>query len=61
MTEFKKDGELFCPIMKHSIPSADKAEGFVDHEGVRYYVCCGMCLGKAKADPSILKKEAATL
>lgn len=44
--------------MGAEIESADKADGFVDYEGVRYYTCCGVCTGKAKADPKILAEKA---
>lgn len=60
--EYKnKDGKLECPIMKQVIESPEKADGFVDYEGVRYYLCCGMCVGKAKKDPKILAEKAAQL
>ncbi len=45
--------------MSAEIESPDKADGFVDYEGVRYYTCCSMCTGKAKADPKILAEKAA--
>lgn len=46
------DGDLFCPVMKKKIASVDAAQGYQDHEGVRYYFCCGMCPGPFKADPA---------
>ena len=44
-------GEVVCPIMKDAIASPDKAVGFQDYEGVRYYFCCNMCPEKFKSDP----------
>lgn len=43
---------LVCPVSGEKIESYSAASGFVDHEGVRYYLCCGGC-----ADP--MKKDAA--
>jgi YHS domain-containing protein len=36
-------GELICPVLGEVIPSADKAAGFQDYEGKRYYFCCAGC------------------
>ena len=42
---------LFCPVMGHEIKGGYAgAGGYADVEGVRYYVCCGGCLGQMKAD-----------
>lgn len=30
---------------------------YVDYQGKRIYVCCGMCIGKVKADPPKYIKE----
>ena len=43
---------LFCPVMKHEVASYAASGGYVDHEGVRYYVCCGGCMDGLKADPA---------
>jgi len=60
ITEYRNaKGNLECPLMSAEIESPDKADGFVDYEGVRYYTCCSMCTGKAKADPKILAEKAA--
>jgi len=60
ITEYRNSkGNLECLLMGAEIESADKADGFVDYEGVRYYTCCGVCTGKAKADPKILAEKAA--
>jgi hypothetical protein len=28
-----------------------EAEGYMDSEGTRYYICCGGCLNPSKSDP----------
>lgn len=53
---YTKDGKLFCPIMKSEIASKEKAVGYVDHKGTRYYMCCQPCLDQAQKDPAILDK-----
>lgn len=58
ITEYRNaDGKLECPIMKQVVEDPSTAE-FVDYEGVRYYMCCKMCSGKAKENPAILKEKA---
>ncbi len=58
ITEYKNaDGKLECPIMKQVVEDPSTAT-FVDYEGVRYYMCCKMCAGKAKENPAILKEKA---
>ncbi|HCE46736.1 MAG TPA: hypothetical protein DET40_24580 [Lentisphaeria bacterium] len=42
-----------CPIMGNKINKSL----FVDAQGKRIYVCCGMCIGKLKADPEKYIKE----
>lgn len=44
-------GELVCPVLGDVIPSADKAAGFQDYKGKRYYFCCAGCPEKFAADP----------
>ena len=46
-----KDGELICPVMGTTIASKDDAIGYQDHDGKRYYFCCGGCPDQFKADP----------
>ena len=46
-------GEVECPVMKEPVASPDKADGFQDHNGTRYYFCCGMCPGKFKENPDL--------
>lgn len=45
-------GEIVCPVMGTVIEDKDKAVGHQDHNGKRYYFCCGMCPDKFKADPT---------
>jgi len=49
---------LFCPAMKHSLPSVDKSGGYVDHEGTRFYVCCPNCMAETQKDIAKLSAEA---
>lgn len=44
-------GEIVCPVTGDVIPSVEKASGYQDFQGKRYYFCCGMCPPKFKADP----------
>jgi YHS domain-containing protein len=37
------EGKLVCPVMKSVVASADKASGYSDYKGKRYYFCCGGC------------------
>lgn len=50
-------GELFCPVMKSVVASKEKAVGFQDYEGKRYYFCCGMCPDKFKENPALYAKK----
>ena len=34
---------LYCPVSKEVVGSYADASGFVDHKGVRYYMCCPGC------------------
>lgn len=47
-----KKEALYCPVMKQPIASASKAWGYVDHEGVRWYLCCAGCEGPFTKDPA---------
>jgi len=52
------DGKLTCPVMGASIESKEKAVGYQDHEGTRYYFCCDMCPDAFKKEPDkYVKKE----
>ena len=48
-----KKAQTECPIMGNKINKSL----FVDDQGKRVYVCCGMCIGKVKADPEKYIKE----
>lgn len=39
---------LWCPIMRKPIASIEKATGYVDLSGTRYFVCCESCLGSVR-------------
>lgn len=43
---------LYCPVSKEVVASYADASGYVDHKGVRYYMCCPGCETKfaQKAD-----------
>ncbi len=43
---------LYCPVSKEVVASYADASGYVDHKGVRYYMCCPGCETKfpLKAD-----------
>lgn len=41
---------MFCPVMKTPLANYYGTAGYVDYEGVRYYVCCGGCFGALKAN-----------
>ena len=39
-----KKESLTCAVMGTKIKSYSKADSYVDHEGVRYYICCAACV-----------------
>jgi YHS domain-containing protein len=45
-------GEIVCPVMGTVIENKDKAVGYQDHNGKRYYFCCGGCPDQFKDDPA---------
>ncbi|MBS1728378.1 MAG: hypothetical protein JST51_16795 [Armatimonadetes bacterium] len=47
-----KKEALFCPVSKEAVKSYDKAGGYADYEGTRYYFCCPMCSGQFVKDPA---------
>ncbi len=49
---FKKDGKLWCPVMDTEVESVEKAVGYQDVDGVRYYFCCAGCPEPFKEDPN---------
>jgi YHS domain-containing protein len=61
LVAFRKDGKLVCPMMGSEIKDEASAVGHVDYEGVRYYLCCDMCVEPAKKDPKAMAEKAAKL
>ncbi len=53
-----KEGKVACPVMGTLIESPDKAVGYQDYNGVRYYFCCDMCPPKFKENPSLYADRA---
>lgn len=47
-----KKESLVCVVSGEKISSYSAASGFVDHEGVRYYLCCDGCAPAMKKDPA---------
>lgn len=43
---------LYCPVGKEAVPSYSKASDYVDHDGVRWYMCCAGCGGPFEKDPA---------
>ncbi|MGE0002291.1 MAG: YHS domain-containing protein [Fimbriimonadaceae bacterium] len=52
--EINKDaeGNVVCAVMNSKIESPDKAVGYQDYEGKRYYFCCDGCPESFKKDPA---------
>ena len=57
-TAFPMKESLVCPVMRNGSESHLAAFGYADHEGVRYYFCCGGCETTFAEDPA---KYAATV
>ncbi len=43
---------LYCAVENHAVKSYSAAGGFVDYNGVRYYVCCDDCLMQMNTNPA---------
>lgn len=43
---------LFCPFLRIDVPSIERAPGYVDVAGLRYYLCCDRCIGMARGQLS---------
>ena len=52
-SQVKKVVQTECPVMGGKI----NKNLYVDYQGKRIYVCCGMCIGKFEADPEKYIKE----
>ena len=46
-----KKESLHCAVMDQPVASYGKADSYVDHEGVRYYMCCLGCLEPMQKEP----------
>ncbi|MCC6403174.1 MAG: YHS domain-containing protein [Fimbriimonadaceae bacterium] len=57
--EISKDaeGNVVCPVMGTKVESPEKAVGYQDYEGKRYYFCCDGCPGAFKKDPAKYVKK----
>lgn len=42
---------LYCPVGKEVVPSYSRASDYVDHNGVRWYMCCSGCGGPFEKNP----------
>lgn len=42
-----KKYSLWCPVMRKEMPTIEKAVGYLDRDGVRYFLCCESCMGSA--------------
>jgi len=51
MAAAPKKEALYCPVGKEKIASASRAWGYADHDGVRWYLCCGDCAEPFRKDP----------
>lgn len=49
-TKMPKQESMVCAMSGEKIESISAAAGFMDHNGVRYYTCCGDCLEAMKKD-----------
>jgi len=52
-----KSEAYFCPLMKFPLEHED-AGGYVDYQGVRYYLCCDRCARIVRSDPAKYAKSA---
>lgn len=43
---------LYCPVGKEEIATYSKASDYVDHEGVRWYMCCAGCGRAFEKEPA---------
>lgn len=47
-----KKESLVCAVMGSKIESYSKASNYVDHDGVRYFMCCGGCKPAMDKNPA---------
>lgn len=43
---------LYCPVGKEAVPSYSKASDYVDHDGVRWFMCCAGCGAPFEKEPT---------
>jgi YHS domain-containing protein len=43
---------LYCPVGKEVVKSYSKASDYVDHNGIRWFMCCDGCGGPFEQDPT---------
>jgi YHS domain-containing protein len=43
---------LYCPVGKEAVPSYSKASDYVDHNGVRWFMCCAGCGAPFEKEPT---------
>ncbi len=43
---------LYCPVGKEAVPTYSKASDFVDHKGIRWYMCCAGCGDPFEKNPA---------
>lgn len=43
---------LYCPVGKEAVVTYSKASDYVDHDGVRFYMCCDGCGEPFEKDPN---------
>jgi len=46
------EGKPLCPVMNSVVESEADAVEVIEHEGVKYFICCAGCPDKFKADPA---------
>lgn len=46
-----KQEVLTCVVAKEAIKTHADAAAYLDHKGVRYYICCPSCISQFKASP----------
>lgn len=58
LTKVPEKEALFCPVMGHGVKGYNEAGAMADHNGVRYYLCCGDCLAEFKKQPDTYAEKA---
>jgi YHS domain-containing protein len=58
-TAVPKKESMVCPVTKESVGGYDKASGYADYKGVRYYFCCSDCDKPFASNPELYVKGVA--